>query len=59
MSHRFNGAVEESTHHELEEIEEKIEDIIETLGRIEKLVASLQPPPPGTAVSGVLNFIPQ
>jgi hypothetical protein len=42
---------------ELEEIEEKIEDILETLNRLEKLIQSLLPPPPGKAVSAVLDFI--
>lgn len=50
------GEVRDSTHHELEEIEEQIEDILETLDRLEKQIATLLPPPPGKAVSAVLYF---
>lgn len=54
--------VEGASKHELEEIEEKIEVILETLDRIEKSIASLLLPPvgtPGKAVSAVLDFISQ
>jgi hypothetical protein len=56
MTHNKFKRVERQELHELEEIEEQLAVINETLNRLEKLLLSLQPPSK-KAVSAVLNFV--